>query len=119
MERLRRAHRLVWFALAWLALSIGAAAASAAIHPLALELICSVSHGNQMVVAQDDGGEPAAGHHHVGDCPLCVTAGAPPPVTGIAVPHQVPAAAPTPWLAEYVAAFGAAPPPARGPPSTI
>src|SRR6185369_11321241 len=113
MEQLRRAYRLVWFALTWFALSIGAAAASAAIHPMALELICSGGHGIKMVV-EGDGGVPAAGHHQMSDCPLCATAGAPPPVAAISDPHQLPADAPTVLATAYVATFAAAPPPARG-----
>ena len=115
MENLRRAHRLVWHALAWFALSIGAAAASAAIHPQALELICSVSQGMKMV-AMGDGSVPSASHQ-MGDCPLCVTAGAPPPVAAISVPHQLPADAPTVLATAYVETLAAIPPPARGPPS--
>jgi hypothetical protein len=114
MEHLRRAHRLVWHALAWFALSIGAAVASAAITPQAVELICSASHGLKMVV-KDDGRAPSSGHR-MGDCPLCVTAGAPPPVGAFSVPSQPPAQAPTILVAAYVATFAATPPPARGPP---
>ena len=115
MENLRRAHRLVWFALTWFALSIGAVAASAAINPQAIELICSASHGVKMVV-KGDGSSPGSAHQ-MGHCPLCVTAGAPPPVAAVAVPYQPPAHAPTLVAAAYVATFAAAPPPARGPPS--
>ena len=115
METLRHTYRLVWLALTWFALSIGAVAASAVINPQAVELICSGGHAIKMVV-KGDGGAPVAGHH-LGDCPLCVTAGAPPPATATCVPHQLPADAPTVLATTYVATFAAAPPPARGPPS--
>ena len=115
MQNLRRAHRLIWFALTWFALSIGAMAAAAAINPQAIELICSTSHRSKMV-ANGDGGAPVAGHH-LGDCPLCVTAGAPPPVLTPSVPHRLPADAPAVVPIAYVATQAAVPPPARGPPS--
>ena len=115
MESLRCAHRLVWHVLAWFAMSLGAAIASLATHPQALELICSASHGIKMV-AHGDTGTPGAGHH-IGDCPLCVTVGAPPPVAAACVPFAAPVHATTLPVAAYVAALAVAPPPARGPPS--
>ena len=60
METLRHAYRLVWIALTWFALSIGAVAASAIINPQAVELICSGGHGIKMVV-KGDGGAPVSG----------------------------------------------------------
>jgi hypothetical protein len=116
MEHLRRDYRLVWFALTWFALSIGAAGASAAITPGALELICSGSNGIKMMI-KGDASAPSSGHQ-MGDCPLCITAGAPPPVPAISVFDQLPADAPTLFATTYVAIFAATPPPARGPPST-
>ena len=115
MEKLRRAHRLVWLVLAWFALSIGAAVASPAINLQSQELVCSGAHGTKLVVTGDSGA-PHAGHH-LGDCPLCVTAGAPPPVAAISAAYQPPAHAPVALVAVYIVAFAAAPPAARGPPS--
>ena len=106
-------HRCV---LAWFLLSIGAAVAGPMVNPQAMELVCSAVGTIKLVVQTDDGAQEVSslGTH----CPLCLTAGAPPPP---AVPLRV--ATPEPLgralqsiPAAHLAAATAAPLPARGPP---
>ena len=75
----------------------------------------TLRHATKLVVAGDEG-TPAAGHTL--ECPLCATAGAPPPVPACDVAQALPlshAASSIP--AARIAARLAAPLPARGPPA--
>ena len=119
LQRFRRhgAGLLGRLALLWFALSLGAAIAAPIVRPVALELVCSSSGAMKLVVTGDES-LPTAGAAHL-DCPLCMPAGAPPPV----VPDALPA---LPQAPRHVAPLArtahrrvaAAPPlPARGPPA--
>jgi hypothetical protein len=117
----RRPHFNVQFlarlVLAWFALSLGVAIASPIVNPQAMELVCSASGAVKVVVHTDDGAQGLGSMHM--DCPLCMLAGAPPPlpvVAAIVLPlplgravQSIPAA--------RIAAATAAPPPARAPPT--
>lgn len=119
LQRLRRhgAGLLGRVALLWFALSLGAAIAAPIVRPVALELVCTSSGAMKLVVTGDEG-LPTAGAAHL-DCPLCMPAGAPPPV----VPGALPALPQAPRHVAPLAAtahrrVAAAPPlPARGPPA--
>ena len=110
---LRRAHRLVWLVLAWFVLSIGAAIASPAIAAATGTMVCMEAPGHH----HGHGHAPLPGHHHTGDCPLCVTAGAPPATVAIFIQQPAPTHAPIFWTVVHVAIVAAGPAPARGPPS--
>ena len=119
MQILRNAHLIARFVLVWFALSLGVAVASPMVNPQVSELVCSGTGGMKLIVVTDDGANqvPAA----LLDCPLCAISGAPPsPQARVAaesaqplghVLHSIPSA--------RIAAFTAAPLPARGPPSVI
>ena len=103
--------------LAWFAMSLGVAIASPIVAPQAMELVCSAAGAVKVVVQTDDGAQDLGSMHM--DCPLCMLAGAQPPlpmVATIALPlplgravQSIPAA--------RIAAATAAPPPARAPPA--
>ena len=118
MESLRRARFIARLVLAWFAVFIGVAIASPIVKPQALELVCSATGTVKMLVKGDDGSTPAKSHTL--DCPMCAPMGAPPP----AGPSPVPAAQPLSRVvqsipAARVAGLTAAPPPGRGPPSSL
>ncbi len=102
--------------LAWFALSLGVAIASPIVSPQSMELVCSAAGAVKVVVQTDDGAQDLGSMHM--DCPLCMLAGAPPPLPivaaiALALPlgravQSIPAA--------RIAAATAAPPPARAPP---
>ncbi len=119
MQSLRRARLLARLVLAWFGLAIGVAIASPLVHPQALQRICSPAGAVKFVVQGDDGTVPAVAAHL--DCPLCLHAGAAPPLQ-LAV--RAPRVAPMERLTEPIPASCAvrmalAPLPARGPPSRI
>jgi len=115
MDRLRQARFLARLVLAWFALAIGVAVAAPVIQPQALELVCTGGGPMKLLVKGDGGSTPAK--VHTLDCPLCATAGAPPPATAIDVPPAQPLGrAVQPIPAARIAALTAAPLPARGPP---
>ena len=116
MQSLRNAHQLARFVLVWFVLTLGVAIASPAVHPQAMELICSDAGVYKLVVR----GEAEGGlvKNHTLECPLCVMGGGAPLVMGGPV---LPTVLPTaecvqPALSVPVAVQRAAPPPARGPP---
>jgi hypothetical protein len=113
---LRRDRRLVWLVIGWFLLSIAAAVASGAIATASARIVCSTVHDHHMAGHGDDDA-PATGHHHIGDCPLCVTAGVPPTIVFASLSCQPPAHAPTWWQVAHVTTLSAGPAPARGPPS--
>jgi len=115
MQPLRSARFLARLVLAWFALVVVAAAATPAIHPQALELVCSGGSIKLVVAGGDDGQAPATASL---DCPLCMVV-APPSPAGVHVqplPHGM--ALPSLPAAPRIA-HAAASPPARGPPSSF
>jgi hypothetical protein len=119
MQKLRNAWILARLVLAWFALSVAVAAAAPLVNPQSIELLCSGSGAMKVLVKSADG-TPAPAVHSTMDCPLCASAGAPPPVAfGAAAPPQPLALALQPIPAARIAARTAAPLPARGPPLTL
>ena len=115
MQALRNASFLARLALAWFALFIGVAAASPMVNPIGVDLVCTASGGAKLLVKGDAGDQ--AGTHSL-DCPLCIAAGAPPPLdSGAAVSEPALAHVLQSIPAARIAALIAAPFPARGPPS--
>jgi hypothetical protein len=106
---------LIRWVLLCFAMSLAVAVASPIVHPQAVELVCSTAGAVKIIVQTEDGAqELGAGHM---DCPLCVLAGAPPPIPFFALPVQLPLAhAVQPIPSAHIAAATAAPLPARGPP---
>jgi len=103
--------------LGWFLLSLGTAMAAPLVHPQGFGPICSGSAGAQVrVLPQADSGihEEAASHL---DCPLCLPAGAPPPLARLPLPVLLPSADTPQAVPGVVPGLAAAlPPPARGPP---
>lgn len=116
MQPLRSARFLARLVLAWFALVVLAAAATPAIQPQALELVCSGGSLKLVAVGDlDDGQAPQATSL---DCPLCMAVAPPPPASVHVQPRPLGLALqPTP--AAHIAVRTAAPPPARGPPSSF
>jgi hypothetical protein len=118
MQSLRSRYWLARLILAWFAVTLGVAVASPVVHPQAFELVCTAS-GDIKMVALDEDAAMGPGHHQL-DCPLCLTAGAPPAT----LPHLRPvhdsplARALRPAVAAHIASLTRAPLPARGPPAT-
>ncbi|WP_295849757.1 DUF2946 family protein [uncultured Xylophilus sp.] len=121
MHALRTAPWIVRALLAWFALAVGAAAASPLVQPRALALVCAGAGALQLREAGSDPdgtSDRAVSAGAMGECPLCVTAGAPPPVPAAAlcapprIADRLATARP-----DAVAVRGAAPPPGRGPPA--
>jgi Protein of unknown function (DUF2946) len=116
MQAFRNAHHLARFVLVWFALSIGAAVASPLIKPQDILLICTGSGAMKVLVKADDGSTQEAVSHAM-DCPLCLSAGAPPPVIRLTVAPAQPLAYALKGIpAAHIAWVTAAPLPARGPP---
>ncbi|MDO8718660.1 MAG: DUF2946 domain-containing protein [Polaromonas sp.] len=116
MQTLRNAHLIARFVLVWFALSVGVAVASPLVKPQAMELICSSAGVMKVLFTTEDGGRDAASPAL--DCPLCAATSAPPPLARIAAePAQLLAYVLPSIPADPLAAFPAAPPPARGPPA--
>lgn len=117
MQVLRNAHLLARFVLVWFALSIGAAVASPLIQPKDILLICTGSGAMKVLVQADDGSTQEVASRSM-DCPLCMSAGAPPPAARLtAEPTQPLAYALQGIPAAHIAWLTAAPLPARGPPA--
>ncbi|BDT70187.1 hypothetical protein os1_43800 [Comamonadaceae bacterium OS-1] len=110
------ARRLARWVLLCFALSLGVAIASPLTHPQAMELVCSSAGSVKLLVTAPDGSTQVVSQ--MGDCPLCITAGAPPPTA--ANPRLEPPLALSHVLrslpAVHAAHAAAAPLPARGPP---
>ena len=117
MQSLRSARFLARFVLAWFALVVAAAAATPVFQPQSLEWICS-GGGMKLVApaAGDDAGTPPQVASL--DCPLCFAVAPPPPVSVDVLPQPLGRAL-QPIPSARIAALTAAPPPARGPPSTF
>src|SRR5687767_3497263 len=87
MQGLRSARLLARLVLAWFVLVVGMAAAAPALHPQALDLVCT---GAGMKLVPADAGDDGKPSSMAGlDCPLCLAV-VPPPVTS-AVPQVLPA----------------------------
>ncbi len=115
MESLRRARHLARLVLAWFVFALGAAAASPLVHPQAIELVCS-SGGQIKAMVLTDEGAVELGVSHL-DCPLCLSASAPPPLPFVALhPFRLPARAWTPVAAAPLPLTAALPWQARAPP---
>lgn len=101
--------------LAWFVLSISVAVASPWANPQAVELICTGSGVFKLLVKSDDG---ALEHSvHTLECPLCLQAGAPPPLrAGLQVLPRSRDHGKLLLAANRVAVRTAAPLPPRGPP---
>ena len=116
MQTLRNAHLIARFLLMWFALSVGVAVASPLVKPQAMELICSSAGVMKVLFTTDDSGLDAA--QPALDCPLCAATSAPSPVARLAAEPAQSLAYVQPGLAaDPLAAFPAAPLPARGPPA--
>lgn len=116
MQTLRNARLLARFVLVWFALSVGVAIASPLVKPQAMTLICTGAGMMKLLVMTDDGSKEV--HSHTLDCPLCVSASAPPPVMRLnAEPVQPLSYVLQSIPAAHIAALTGVPPPARGPPA--
>lgn len=102
--------------LLWFVLSLGAAAASPIVHPQAVELVCAASGAVKAVVQTDDGVQELGAAH--AECPLCLPTGAPPPAAAApAFGFPLPLGRGVQPIPSRLAAAGAAPLDARGPPA--
>ncbi len=116
METLRNFTLLARFVLVWMVLSLGAAVASPIVKPQNVFLICTGAGAMKVLIATEDGSITEMGSSSM-DCPLCATAGAPPPIAiGAVLPVQSLAYALQSIPSAHIAARTAAPLPARGPP---
>lgn len=115
MKTLRAMSNLRLWVLAWFVLSLGVAVASPIVRPQTMEVVCTTTGGAKIYVHTDDG---TAELGALGmDCPLCLTAGAPPAALQAPLPG-FPALAHKPQILLIAPAMAAMamPPPARGPP---
>jgi hypothetical protein len=116
MRRLSHFTFLSRLVLAWFVLSLGVAVASPIVKPQDILLICTGSGAMKVLVKAADGSTSETVASTM-DCPLCVSLGAPPPVTNTVVVLTQPLAYALQGLAAaHIAARTAAPLPARGPP---
>ncbi|MDR7379925.1 hypothetical protein J2X19_004621 [Rhodoferax ferrireducens] len=122
MPTLRNPHAFARHLARWVllcfALSLGVAIAAPLTHPLAMELVCSSAGAVKLLVKSADGSTQVVSQ--MGDCPLCLTPGAPPPTARV----QVEPAQPLAYVlrsipAAHIAWLTAAPLPARGPPTLL
>ena len=113
------ARRLARWVLLCFALSLGVAIASPLTHPQAMELVCSSGGSVKLLVTAPDGSTQVVSQ--MGDCPLCITAGAPPPAPAnrVAEPVQPLSYALRSIPAAHIAYATTAPLPARGPPVSV
>lgn len=116
MQTLRRMTLLARLVLAGFLLSLGVAAASPAVKPRPLELVCS-GGVYKLVAPGDPGMGPAASAL---DCPQCVPASLPPgPAQAAAHAGWGRAPAPASPPARALAVQADLPPPARAPPAAF
>ena len=117
MHAFRHAHFLHRLVLAWFMLSLGVAVAGPVVQPQSLEMVCSSAGMVKLIVHTDDGAQEVG--RTAMDCPLCHTAGAPPPILGaLDVPTPLPLAHAVQSIpSARIAAATQAPLPARGPPA--
>ena len=117
MHAFRHAHFLHRLVLAWFMLSLGVAVAGPVVQPQSLEMVCSSAGMVKLIVHTDEGAQEVG--RTVMECPLCNTAGAPPPTIGaLHVPMPLPLAHAVQSIpSARIAAATQAPLPARGPPA--
>lgn len=116
MHILRTSTLIARLVLAWFVLALGVAAASPAVQPKPMELVCTASGGILMIVIGDDAQTAPPGQHTL-DCSLCLNALGPTTWAIATLPSQQPLAhALTPIAAAHIAARVGAPLPPRGPP---
>lgn len=115
---LRNTPWLAKLALLWFALALGVAVASPLVDPQQELLICT-STGMAKVVLHDDGSvttSPVDQAH----CPLCMTGGLPADFVSLVFEPLLPLGRVLQSIpAARLAALTAAPPPSRGPPSSL
>jgi hypothetical protein len=113
----RNHHRIARLVLLWFALYLGVAIAAPLVQGQGLQLVCTAS-GSIKLIAAGTGGTGSSLASHALECPLCAGPGAPPPwATGGPVAVALPAFVAPAQPGIRLAHAGAAPPPARGPPS--
>ena len=122
MPCLRNPHRFARHLARWVllcfALSLGLAIASPLVRPQALELVCSSAGAVKLLLKGADGSTQVASQ--MGDCPLCITPAAPPPVASLRIePVQPLSYVLRSIRAAHIAFLTAAPLPARGPPTPL
>jgi len=116
MQTLRHARFLARLVLVWFALALGVAIASPLVNPQSIELVCASGGAMKLIVKGDDGGQATSSHTL--DCPLCATAGAPPPLAQLPLsPPLALTQALRPITAAHIVSRTAAPFPPRGPPA--
>ncbi len=118
MSILRPSKRIASFVLAWFALFLGSAIASALIKPDGLQIVCASGGGMKTVdLDGNDGGVRASASM---DCPFCASVVPPPPrlQAFLAKPSGL-AHALHPIAAAHIAAATAPPLPSRGPPTFV
>jgi hypothetical protein len=116
LQSLRNATLLARLVLVWLVLVTGVAIAAPLAQPKTFALVCSGAGVMQLLVNPGDGGEAPASATL--DCPLCASVAAPPPVArSCAQPAPAQALAQPGVVTPLRATPGAAPPPARAPPT--
>lgn len=110
-------RNLARFVLAWFVLSGGVAIASPVVQPRSMQLVCTAA-GSVKIVVQSDDGTRELGASHL-DCPMCLLAGAPPPLAQpVAFPTVLPLGHAVQSIpSARIAAATAAPLPPRGPPT--
>jgi len=120
MRRQGRLRTIASIVLAWYVLLLGASVASATAGVgSAFTMVCSADGDIRWVPTGQDEGQPRM--HAGGDCPLCATGVAPPPVVrtpgaGPATPRSRVASA----LLSAPSVLSSAPPlPSRGPPTRV
>lgn len=106
-----------WLLLCWL-LSLAAPVASPLFKPQSLQLVCSGAGVSKLLIKDDEGGARSDG---LGvDCPLCCSAGAPPPrPPGREAPQPAWTLVSAARAEAALVARSAAPLPARGPPALV
>ncbi|MCT9811706.1 DUF2946 family protein [Acidovorax sp. Be4] len=119
MQILRNSISLARLVMVWFALTLGIAVASPFVSPQTMEMICSASGGMKMIVVGDDGQQVTANGQHSLDCPLCLSANAPPPqqTAQLFAQPQPLGRALQPVVSARIAALVGAPLPPRGPPT--
>jgi hypothetical protein len=117
MHALRTSSTLIRLVLAWFALTLGVAMASAIIAPKTMEMICS-DGGTMKVIVVDKNGDIVEAGQHTLDCAMCLPASLPAAAVASQVAQPQPLAhALTPIEEARIAALVGAPLPPRGPPS--
>jgi len=117
MHALRNTPWLTRLVLLCFALALGVTVASPMVNPQDELVICTSAGMAKLNTDNSPGSEPG----HDVQCPLCVVGGAAPPAIASVAPESFQAVADVPpgIAIIRVAAATAAPPPSRGPPSSV